>query len=184
MRVIGGVLSKISFFNINENDTANIDLEMREDKNKVQVIGSFNSENIFSPLCNEELSLLKACGRGYYVVAILGVGQEPTNHALRDIAALGKEFEKWGRQMVFLFSDEQLAKWFNASEFTGLPSTIHYGVDKEQIIQNEILGNMKLSAKKRLQLFIITDTFNRVVFVSQGYTIRLGEQLLKIIRGL
>ena len=180
----GGVLSEISFFNIHENDTANIDLVMREDKNKVQVIGSFNSENFFSPLGNEELSLLKACGRGYYVVAILGVGQEPTNHALRDIAALGNEFEKWGRQMVFLFPDEQEAQRFNASEFTGLPSTIHYGVDSGQIIQNEILGNMKLSATKGLPLFIIADTFNRVVFVSQGYTIGLGEQMMKIIRGL
>ena len=33
-------------------------------------------------------------------------------------------------------------------------------------------------------VFIIADTFNRVVFVSQGYTIGLGEQLMKNIRGL
>ena len=180
----GGVLSKISFFNINENDTANIDLEMREDKNKVQVIGNFNSENMFSPLGTDDQSLLKACGRGYYVVAILGVGQEPTNHALRDIAALGKEFEKWGRQMVFLFPDEQEYKRFNASEFPGLPSTIRYGVDKDRLNQNEMIRNMKLSDKDALPIFIITDTFNRVVFVSQGYTIGLGEQMLKVIRGL
>ena len=33
-------------------------------------------------------------------------------------------------------------------------------------------------------VFIIADTFNRVVFVPQGYTIGLGEQLMKNIRGL
>ena len=48
-------------------------------------------------------SILQACGRGYFVVGILGAGQEPTNHALKDIAALGSDFEKWGRKMVFLF---------------------------------------------------------------------------------
>jgi len=33
-------------------------------------------------------------------------------------------------------------------------------------------------------VFIVADTFNRVVFVSQGYTIGLSEQLMKNIRGL
>ena len=43
---------------------------------------------------------------------------------------------------------------------------------------------MKLRNKSSLPIFIITDTFNRVVFVSQGYTIGLGEQLMRTIRGL
>jgi hypothetical protein len=180
----GGVLVEVSFFNIVENDTAKVDLVMRENKNKVQVIGSFNSENLFSTLGHDNLTLLKACGRGYYIVAILGVGQEPTNHALRDIAALGKEFEKWGRQMVFLFPDDQQAKRFNASDFPGLPATIRYGIDKEGLNQAEIIHNMKLNDKNALPIFIITDTFNRVVFVSQGYTIGLGEQMMRIVHGL
>jgi hypothetical protein len=33
-------------------------------------------------------------------------------------------------------------------------------------------------------VFLICDSFNRVVFVQQGYTINLGEQLLKVIRQL
>ena len=35
-----------------------------------------------------------------------------------------------------------------------------------------------------LPIFLICDTFNRVVFCQQGYTINLGEQLLKVIRQL
>ena len=42
---------------------------------------------------------------------------------------------------------------------------------------------MKLTSPS-LPVFLICDTFNRVVFVSQGYTINLGEQLMKIIRKL
>ena len=38
---------------------------------------------------------------------------------------------------------------------------------------------MKLQNKNQLPLFIIADTFNRVVFISQGYTIGIGEQLVK-----
>jgi len=43
---------------------------------------------------------------------------------------------------------------------------------------------MKLRHKEVLPVFIIADTFNRVVFVSQGYTIGLGEQLMKTVEGL
>ena len=81
---------------------------MRESKDQVQVIGNFNSESTYLPIgTSEPQSILQTCGRGYYVVAVLGAGQEPTNHALRDIAALSGEFEKWGRKMVLLFPSEQ-----------------------------------------------------------------------------
>ena len=43
---------------------------------------------------------------------------------------------------------------------------------------------MKLNPRGGLPIFLIADTFNRVVFVSQGYTIGLGEQLMKTVHGL
>ena len=43
---------------------------------------------------------------------------------------------------------------------------------------------MKLPAATQMPVFIVADTFNRVVFESHGYTIGLGEQLLKTIHGL
>ena len=152
---------------------------------EVQVIGSFNSESLFTPLQaeNSEQSLLEACGRGYFVVGILGVNQEPTNHALRDIAAFKAGLEKWGRKMVLLFPNEAQYKKFRPDEFPGLPSTIIYGIDTSGIAA-QIAEAMKLRHKETLPVFIIADTFNRVVFVSQGYTIGLGEQLMKTVEGL
>lgn len=132
----------------------------------------------------EPQSLLQTCGRGYYIVGVLGVGQEPTNHALRDIAAFGKEFENWDRKIVLLFPTEEQYKKFHSSEFPGLPSTITYGVDIDNSIQKQIAKSMNLSNETILPMFIIADTFNRVVFVSQGYTIGLGEQLMKVVHGL
>lgn len=182
----GAVLSQVSFFTIEEGNETKVELVMRESKDQVQVIGNFNSESLFQPVGDpaSAKSLLQACGRGYFVVGVLGVGQEPTNHALRDIAALRGEFEKWGRQMVLLFPSEEQYKKFRPEEFPGLPSTIQYGIDIDNSIQKQIYETMKLSSKNTLPMFIIADTFNRVVFVSQGYTIGLGEQLMKVVHGL
>lgn len=181
----GSVLAEISFFNVEPGKTSNIKLEMRESQDDVQVIGNFNSENKFKRADNgEETSLLATTGRGYYIVAVLGARQEPTNHAMRDIATVKKELEEWGRGMVLLFPDEKGFQNFDPKEFGELPSTITYGIDIDKTIQKEIAAAMKLQNANTLPIFIIADTFNRVVFVSQGYTIGLGDQLMKVIHKL
>lgn len=177
----GGVLSKVSFFNIEKDKNTRLELVMRENPDEVKVIGNFNSEALFTPQGKTEAqSILQTTGRGYFIVAILGARQEPTNHAIRDIAALKSDFEKWGRGMVMLFSDEKQLASFHPDEFPALPETITYGVDRDNSIRRMIMENMELKSDD-LPIFIIADTFNRVVFLSQGYTIGLGEQLMKTI---
>lgn len=181
----GSVLAEIEFFNVEADKTTPIQLEMRESKDEIQVIGNFNSENKFKRADNgEETSLLTTTGRGYYIVALLGSRQEPTNHAMRDIAAVKKELEDWGRGIVLLFPDEKGYKNFDPKEFGDLPGTITYGLDIDGAIQKEMATAMKLQNANTLPIFLIADTFNRVVFVSQGYTIGLGEQLMKVIHKL
>lgn len=181
----GSVLAEIEFFNVEADKTTPIQLEMRESKDEIQVIGNFNSENKFKRADNgEETSLLATTGRGYYIVALLGSCQEPTNHAMRDIAAVKKELEDWGRGIVLLFPDEKGYKNFDPKEFGDLPGTITYGLDIDGAIQKEMATAMKLQNANTLPIFLIADTFNRVVFVSQGYTIGLGEQLMKVIHKL
>ncbi|MGN0047689.1 MAG: transglutaminase domain-containing protein [Bacteroides sp.] len=188
----GAVLARLTAFGVEAGQTTRTTLQMRQSRDEVQVIGSFNSESLFTALgttptsaCSEacKQSLLQACGRGYFVVGVLGVNQEPTNHALRDMAALAAQLEQWGRKIVLLFPDEAALGRFDATAFTGLPSTIIYGIDTDGIAA-QIVEGMKLHSADLLPLFIIADTFNRVVFVSQGYTIGLGEQLMKTVGGL
>ena len=85
--------------------------------------------------------------------------------------------------MVLLFPDKAQAGRFAKESFPGMPSTIIYGIDTDGVAK-QIAEVMKLKNKNSLPIFIIADTFNRVVFVSQGYTIGLGEQLMKTVKGL
>ena len=180
----GKVLSAIQRFEITEGKTTTLDLHLREPQGQdIEVIGAFDSESKYLKE-GVETSVLSTSGRGYYVIGVLGVGQEPTNHALRDIAKLRSDFEAWGRAMVLLFPDEAQHGKFNAKEYGSLPSTVSYGIDIDGGIQRQIVENMHLDNPNQLPLFIIADTFNRVVFVSQGYTIGLGEQLMNVIRKL
>ena len=179
----GSVLASNRIFEIKKGQTTTLPLEIRQNTNEVTVIGSFNSESLVTK-DGKEVSLLSQTGRGYYVVGILGVGQEPTNHALHDIEKMKEAFEAWGRPVVLLFESEADAAKFNHDEFPGLPSTVQFALDKDGSIRKQIAREMKLMNEKQMPMFIIADTFNRVVFVSQGYTIGLGEQMQGVFKKL
>lgn len=181
----GSVLTNVTFFSVVAGKTTQIDLKMRENTEEVQVIGSINAEASYRPAdSDKEQTILSTTGRGYFVVAILGARQEPTNHALRDLAQFAKEYEAWGRSMVLLFPNDQQLKNFDAKEFGTLPKTITFGVDTDAKISKMLVNAMNLPNADTLPIFVIADTFGRVVFVSQGYTIGLGEQMLKVIHKL
>lgn len=183
----GSVLSQVSFFTIEEGKTTDVDLTIREKaNNQIEAIGQLNTSLSFLSLNNGKLeTIMNHCGcsrGGYYVLAILGPGQEPTNHALRDIAALSSDFEKWGQRIILLFHDKEQSKKFRASDFPGLPSTISYGIDENGTIQKELVKALKLQNGTLLPIFIIANTNNDIIFKSQGYTIGLGEQLMNEIK--
>ena len=180
----GGVLSEMQLFHVKHDETTEVQLHLRTSETEVTVIGNFDSESKFGLLDAQSVSLLSQTGRGYFITGLIGVGQEPTNHALKDIAKVAKVFDEWNRPIVLLFEDEAAAQKFRVSEFPGLPKNIIFGIDKNAAIRKQVVENMKLKNANLLPIFTISDTFNRVVWISQGYTIGLGEQLEAVISKL
>ena len=187
----GKVLVANRIFNVKPGETTTINLTMRQSDDIVAVIGNFNSESKFQlldsqlkPLSGDAVSILSQTGRGYFIVGVLGVGQEPTNHAMRDIAKMSDALDKWGRPMILLLENEQEALKYRQEHYGKLPKNIIFGIDLDGSIRHQIAQEMKLQSETQLPVFILADTFNRVMFCSQGYTIGLGEQLYKVISNL
>ena len=187
----GKVLVANRVFTVNPGETTTVNLTMRQSEDIVAVIGNFNSESKFrlldrdmNPVGADDVSILSQTGRGYFIVGVLGVGQEPTNHAMRDIAQKSVALDKWGRPIVLLFENESEAQKYRQENFGILPKNVIYGIDRDGSIRLQIASEMKLQSETQLPMFILADTFNRVLFCSQGYTIGLGEQLTKVINNL
>ncbi len=175
----GSVLARLSFFPVIAGQNMSTPLVMREDKSQVQVIGNFNSENrYFDVKAGKEQSVLAHTGRGYFVVGLIRANHEPTNHILHDLSKQREALEAWGRPILLLFpSQEELERFENnRAEFKNLPSTLSFGVDASGQVRKDLMGG-SLTHSEELPVVIIGDTFNRVVFCSQGYTIGIGEQL-------
>ncbi len=204
----GTVPVSMAFFDVVAGKETVCDLVLRASENEVPVIGSFDSETKFTPVAlaktedgdvlsneaKEPASILSACGRGHYALAILEPGKEPTNHVLRDLAAAREKLEAWGRPIVLLCSSDaamhRLQVEMSEGRYGTLPSTIVLGLDAGGSVQKGIEQGMKVgpasdaSAPTRLPLVILADSFNRVFFLSEGYTIGLGDQLAATVAKL
>lgn len=180
----GGVLARMQALSL-DSDTVSVPLTIRHDDNKVQVIGSFDSESKYLPLGSQtESSILSTTGRGYYVLALLKANHEPSNHAIRDIAQAKDALENCGRPVIFL-SEDSGEKVFDIdmSLFPQLPEVVSFGCDTGNSIRDAIMEGMNITSTD-LPIIVIADAFNRVVFLSQGYTIGIGEKLSSILKSI
>ena len=191
----GSVLATSRVFTVGEGATVTVPLDMRQSDTELSVIGSFDSESRFLPcaatadsreitVADMETSILSRTGRGYFVIGLVALGQEPTDHALRDIARVSEDFNAWGRPVVLLFGSEDEARKWRSGQYGRMPENLILGIDTDGSIRKSIAAQMKLQGGGRMPVFIVADTFNRVVFCSEGYTIGLGEQMQRVIKGL
>jgi hypothetical protein len=111
---------------------------------------------------------------GDYVVAYLDGGSEPTTHAMQDISILKDKFEQWNGKITFVFKNEEDYNNFKLKKFNNLPKNIDFEINSGTVF--DTINN--------LPCFQILNSENEVIFEKQGYTIGLGEQLLRYLTEL
>lgn len=189
----GSVLARTNFFNSEGGKTTDVPLTVRQDSNALQVIGSLDAEMLYTPLTftadglesDDKRSILSTTGRGYYVLGIVAPGHEPSAHALNDIAAAAEEVAATGRTFLILFPDVESAARFRITDYGNLPANVVFGADDGSIAK-AIQDGLELSAPLSADLpaFIVADSFNRIIFKNQGYSINLGQTLARILRSV
>lgn len=184
----GTVLARCRIFDVESGRECVVPLEIRQDTTGVQVIGTFNSENLYHDFASgTDRSVLSATGRGYYTLMMIAPNHEPTVHALNDLVLRREELERSGRPIVLLFADMESAGRFDKDRFKGLPSTVVFGADIDGRICRELSENLKISPtgsvpdSRMWPLTVVADTFNRVVFNNNGYSIGLGDRLVDVL---
>jgi len=164
----GTALTHSEFFTIKPKETTKVNLVLRELENERQVLGQLDA------------GILTQDIEGYYILALLDQGSEPTTHAMQDISAFRNDFEKSGIPMLFLFDSETSHEKFALRNFNQLPNNIRFGLFDASLLQ-KVINNLQLD-NPTYPIFIVANANQHdVVFLSQGYTIGLGEQLLKTL---
>lgn len=176
----GTALTHSEFFSIKAGETTHVNLVLRQPDNELRVIGSFYADSKFTDLETGEVCNAKQLIRdNYFILGLLDQGSEPTTHAMQDIAAFRKDFETSNLPIIFVFSEKADYDKFQLKNFSELPDGIVYGLD-DGSLRNEIVNGLRLNNDSR-PIFLIGNANSEVVFMKQGYTIGLGEQMLKVM---
>lgn len=179
----GSVMTHVDIITVDEGDNT-LNLKVREDPSGIEVLGTFDSESRYLPTgATEPRSLLSTTGRGYYALCLLKPNHEPSNHALRDLAAEADALQAWQRPVILLYDSEESIGRVDMSGMPQLPSGVTVGSDIDDTIRDKIANAFTVS-ENDYPVMIIADTFNRVVFISKGYAIGLGRRIADVISRL
>lgn len=169
----GSVPVTMRQFSVREGETTTLDLRITIPEDRLSVIGSFDAETRYCMEPDAEpVSVLSTTGRGFYVIGFLTPRQEPSVHAINDLIAAKSGLEAWGRPILLLTTADGLG-WLKEYS-SSLPSNVHFGIIPDGLDLKD----------RRMPYFLLADTFNRVFFTTEGYTIGLGDQLVTAIAKL
>lgn len=176
----GRVMAHLEFVGVQPDRQLCVPLRLRADEDQLRVIGSFNCELGFTNARGVHKPILQTTGRGFYVVGLIRSGHEPSTHLLHDMEAANIYLARWDRCYLLLFPSQEEYDNFNRKEFDSLPSNVLFGVADPETV--EALHIQELThGSQELPILMLADTFNRVVWFRQGYSIGLGDQMMAAI---
>ena len=182
----GKVLATMTFFSVTAGENTDVTLVMREDPSDLQVIGSMNAEAMYlavQPGTDGELresTILATTGRGFFVLGFMQPRHEPSNHAVRGVFADVPECP-----VILMYGSEREYRQYLSDGFPSAPAGVHFGVDRDWAVLGAVCRELRISLRDvEYPVFVIADTFGRIVYISQGYNIGTAEQIARLVRGI
>jgi transglutaminase-like putative cysteine protease len=176
----GKVLSKCVFFTVEQGKTKRVPFEIRMEETAVADLGKIDDKLSF--VCPEgRKKISDMCRPNGLIMSWIEPGSEPARHFIRDLELLSERFDKEDVSIVI------------ATEKTGTSSGLSTGIDKALPVKTvfatdegyRLLEAFRQGLKESVTIdfpavFVLNYT-GSVVYVSTGYRIGLGEQIMKVL---
>ena len=173
------ILSNISFFDLSENEHKKIEVNIRKDLVERKILGNIDLKRINSLYHLDNSS--QACSKNSGLVIIwMEPEKEPAKHIFNDLSLLKSELDAMGTRFLFL-SETKNAGVFNHEIIKGLPANTSFGIDNNLVLLKNSL-KLNLPTETDLPVVLVSDKDGNIVFISTGYRIGIGEQILKYLR--
>ena len=173
------ILSNISFFDLSENEHKIIRVNPRKEISENIILGKIDLKELIGLFGDKISTLEKDINKGVVIIWI-DPEKEPTKHIFNDLPVLKSELDAWGGYFLFLSDSQRNGKAFSTEDFKGLPKNSLYAIDPglAALINVHFPG---CSPDSPLPFLIISDKDGNIRYSSSGYSIGIGEQILKHI---
>lgn len=173
----GSVVIRSEYFNLNKGDNLEktVVLEPFKEESKVEGIIDMNI-----PFAGNHKTLKALAGEKGIVVSIIDPGGEPSRHLLNDLAPLKSDLGNWGGHFLFAVKSQSSLGAVNKNE---LPANLTLLSDPEQKLLTAITTSIKRKINIPLPLVVFINPKGEITFVTNGYHIGTGENLLRAMKG-
>ena len=177
----GAVLADLVSFQVEAGKLTNIDMLIRPCVEKMEILGVVPTALSIVPEGKTKPEAIRLPEKGYTAIALIEANKEPTNHLLRDMSGMKDDFENLGVPLYFVFKDADHQAKFNRADFRAFPSVMRWGTDLDGRLLKGLAEGLRLTNTESLPLIVLLNAKGEVVFVSQGYRVGLGTQIMNII---
>ena len=177
----GAVLADLVSFQVEAGKLTNIDMLIRPCVEKMEILGVVPTALSIVPEGKTKPEAIRLPEKGYMAIALIEANKEPTNHLLRDMSGMKDDFENLGVPLYFVFKDADHQAKFNRADFRVFPSVMQWGTDLDGRLLKGLAEGLCLTNTESLPLIVLLNAKGEVVFVSQGYRVGVGTQLMNII---
>jgi transglutaminase-like putative cysteine protease len=179
-RISGGVvLARMQFFVVDQHRKETLTIELRDDPAPPPVLGMIDLRSFLQDLDQGKPVLLDPAPG--MILAWLEPDKEPTKHFILDLKLKKQELGEWKGTILLLFRNEKEMNEFRKKNGPELPSTVRYFVADPTAISDLRKGARKTNAIG-LPLVTFLSGKGEVLYLSVGYRIGTGDDLLKVIK--
>lgn len=163
----GTVLASLDFFELPAGAKKEAVITLRKDMAPLPVLGQVDLVKLFA-----------AEPKSGVIVAFIEPGKEPSKHLLADLVQKKTELEEWPGKIILVAPDELQMKDLEAQRSKELPSNCTYS-----FVQTFPMANFLPLLKeggKYLPAVLFINRKGDVNFISEGYRIGTGDELVKL----
>ena len=181
-RVPGGkVLSRLTFFRIATGETTRLTVTLRKSQQEPETIGVINPAWQVNPMDNNPFDWHSILESDRAIIAWMDPDKEPSKHVFQDLALLKKEIDKMNCPFIFLIPESKLPAGFTNDTWKNLPSGARFAIvpGLSSLEETEKATGKKLAGDLPVVIRIHAD--GKITYLSSGYKIGIGEELIKEI---
>jgi hypothetical protein len=117
---------------------------------------------------------------GDMILAWIDPDKEPTKHLLADLRQKKAEFGQWKGKFVMVFQSGEQMKTFIKNEASSLPVNITYSTQAAFPVKPSDI-KVKSGELKNLPVVVFLDQKRTIKYLSEGYKIGIGDELLMLM---
>lgn len=177
----GAVMATLTSFKIEADRQTDLDMYIQPCEENTKVLGKVSLPLSYVSEITGKSENINIPGKGYTAIALVEADKEPANHLLRDMSGMKDDFDRLGIPLYFVFRDPENRKKFNQADFRPFPSVIMWGTDQGGKLHQQLSRDLQLQNAENLPLVVLLNAEGDVVFISQGYRVGLGTQIMNVM---